>query len=65
MNGTASRAVKVPLTFLPKGRYQALVARDNADDAGAAVVERMAKNAGDVLEIPMRAGGGFVARFTR
>jgi alpha-glucosidase len=65
MNGPSARTVKVPLSFVPKGRYQALIARDNADDAGAVVVERVARNAGDVLEIPMRAGGGFVVSLTR
>lgn len=58
MNGATAKTVKVPLSFLPKGSYQAVVARDDADEAGAVIVERGARNAGDTLEIPMRAGGG-------
>ncbi|MGH3119063.1 MAG: glycoside hydrolase family 97 catalytic domain-containing protein [Gaiellales bacterium] len=64
MNGPTSRSVKVPLSFLPKGKYQTLLVRDNADDAGAVVVERGEKAAGEALEIPMRAGGGFVVRIS-
>jgi alpha-glucosidase len=62
MNGPAAKSVKIPLAFLQKGTYQALIVRDNVDDGAAVVVERGAKTAADTLEIPMRAGGGFVVR---
>jgi Alpha/beta hydrolase domain/Glycoside hydrolase 97/Glycosyl-hydrolase 97 C-terminal, oligomerisation len=62
MNGPTAQTVKVSLSFLPKGTYQALVARDNAEDVAAVVVERGTRTAGETLEIPMRAGGGFVVR---
>jgi len=65
MNGPAARTAKVPLSFLPKGNYQSVVVRDNLDDPAAVVVERGTRSSGDALELPMRAGGGFVARFTR
>jgi len=65
MNGPAARTAKVPLSFLPKGNNQSVVVRDNLDDPAAVVVERGTKSSGDALELPMRAGGGFVARFTR
>jgi alpha-glucosidase len=65
MNGPTARTVKVPLSFLARGTYQALVARDNAEDAAAVVVERGTRSQGDALEIQMRAGGGFVVRLAR
>jgi alpha-glucosidase len=64
MNGPAAKTAKIPLAFLPKGTYQALIVRDNVDDAAAVVVERETRSVGDTLEIPMRAGGGFIVRIT-
>jgi alpha-glucosidase len=64
MNGPTARSVKVPLSFLEKGRHELLLARDNADNPGAVVIERGTKVAADALEISMRSGGGFVARLT-
>ena len=65
MNGATAKTMKVPLSFLPKSGSQMLLARDNADDAKVVVVERGTRRSGELLEISMRAGGGFIARFTR
>jgi alpha-glucosidase len=64
VNGPTARTVRIPLSFLSKGRYQTLVVRDNLDDAAAVVVEKHEIASGHALEIAMRAGGGFVVRLT-
>jgi alpha-glucosidase len=65
MNGPTAKSVKVPLSFLPKGTFQAIVARDNPDDAAMVMVERGPRRSGETLDVSMRAGGGFIARLTR
>lgn len=63
MNGPAARTVKVDLSFLPTGTWRALVVRDNLENDAAVEVET--REVSRVLEIPMRAAGGFVIRLTR
>jgi alpha-glucosidase len=64
MNGPEARTVQVPLGFLGRGSYDALLARDRADEAGAVDVERSTADRQTTLSIVLRAGGGFVGRFT-
>jgi hypothetical protein len=42
-----------------------MIVRDNLDEDGAEVIETKEARRGQPLEIPMRAAGGFVVRFTR
>jgi alpha-glucosidase len=63
MNGPTARKLTVPLAFLPRGANQATIVRDNADDPASVKIENIRVNAKGFLEIDMRAGGGFVARF--
>jgi alpha-glucosidase len=63
MNGPAARTFKIDLRFL-KGAADALVVRDTLDDPGGVHVERRKMRAGETLEIPARAAGGFVVRLT-
>jgi alpha-glucosidase len=63
MNGPGERTVKVDLSFLPKGTYNALVVRDRLDNDAAVEVET--RQVREAIEIPMRASGGFVVRLTR
>jgi alpha-glucosidase len=65
MNGPTARTVTIDLSFLSNGSYQGLIARDRLDDAAAVDVERRTVSKRQPLEIPMRAGGGFVVRLTR
>ncbi len=64
MNGPAARTVDVPLSFLGPGDYQAVLARDAADDAAVRVEKTKVTRAGS-LRIEMRAGGGFIGRFLK
>ena len=65
LNGANEKSIKVPLTFLGKGRWRALMARDSAEDAAAVKIENAGYESGASLAIDLRAGGGFIARFTR
>jgi alpha-glucosidase len=63
MNGTAPRTVAIDLAVVKAGG-EALIVRDNPDDPGAMVVETKKVRAGEKLEIPTRAAGGFVIRIS-
>ncbi len=65
MCGPEPKTISVPLKFLGEGEYKAELVRDAKDDAGAVNVERTTAQSGDVLNIEMAHGGGFVGRFTK
>jgi alpha-glucosidase len=64
MNGSTARTVKIPLGFLGAGKRQATIARDRKDDAAALTIENIFLTRNDSLTIELRAGGGFIGRFT-
>jgi len=64
LNGPAERTVAVPLSFLRDGDYDALVVSDSEDEpAAVAVASRQHKQA-DELQLELRAGGGWIGRFS-
>jgi alpha-glucosidase len=65
MNGSTARSIKVPLTFLGRNQYQAMLVRDRQDDAAAVEIETPMVSGKDLLTIALRAGGGFIARFAK
>jgi alpha-glucosidase len=65
LNGPTARTLKIDLGFLGAGRHDALVVRDQADDAAAVAVEKMSATARTSLTADLRASGGLIARFTR
>ena len=65
MNGEKERRVNVDLSFLGRGKYEAMLVRDVTNDAATVKVEQQPANRADLLQIELRPGGGFVARFTR
>jgi alpha-glucosidase len=64
MCGPEARTAKVPLLFLGDGPYRATVVQDEGDGSTVAVTNRTHQRT-DALSLDLRAGGGFVARFTR
>lgn len=64
MNGATARTIKLPLRFLSAGKYQAMLVRDEREKADAVKVEKTTMRGTDSLIVELRAGGGFVARFT-
>jgi alpha-glucosidase len=64
-NGPTGRTVKVPLSFLGSGKYQAMLVRDSQDDAAAVTTETATLSRTDRFSIELRSGGGFVGRFSK
>jgi alpha-glucosidase len=64
LNGPSARTLRIDLGFLRLSRYDALVAKDRMDDAGAVVIDKATMSKGDALTIELRAAGGYIARFT-
>jgi len=64
MNGPTARNLKLPLTFLGQGKYQAVLVRDQQADAASVKIENSTMSRKELLSIDMREGGGFVASFS-
>ena len=65
LNGRQPRTVRVPLSFLGKGRYRATIVRDHKENGAAVELEDRSVTARDSVDLSLRDGGGFVARFSR
>jgi alpha-glucosidase len=65
MNGLSGRTIRVPVHFLDRGEYRTTLVRDQQDDPAAVRIENLSTARYDSLVIKMRAGGGFVGRFSR
>jgi alpha-glucosidase len=63
LNGPQARTLHLKPSFLAPGRHDTLVVRDVRDDPAAVTVERGAASRSDDLNIDLRPGGGFIARF--
>jgi len=59
------RTIKVPLTFLGEGAYQASLVHDDKVNDGAVVMKNAILRRRDTLTIEMRSGGGCVGRFLK
>jgi alpha-glucosidase len=65
MCGPEAKTIKVPLSFLGDGRYNASLVRDDKENDAAVVLEDKTVQRTDTLNIEMTNGGGFVGRFTK
>jgi alpha-glucosidase len=65
LNGPEARTVRVPLSFLGTGPYRSLLVRDRKDDPAALDVGESTATRDDSVDVDLRAGGGFIARFTK
>jgi alpha-glucosidase len=65
MCGAEAKTIKVSLSFLGGGRYNASLVRDDKENDAAVVLETRTVRRGDMLTIEMTSGGGFVGRFKR
>jgi alpha-glucosidase len=65
MNGATERTVKIRLTFLGRGMYQATLARDWKNEAAAITIGNASVGRNETLTIELRAGGGFIGRFAK
>jgi alpha-glucosidase len=64
MNGPGARTIQVPLSFLSTGRYQSALVRDEAPDGSTVRLESRVQTQKDTIALELRAGGGFLGRFT-
>ena len=65
LNGPEARTLRLPLSFLKAGNHRALMVRDRDDDPAAVRLEEATVTKDDAIDIRLRAGGGFIARFDR
>jgi alpha-glucosidase len=65
VNGPTAAKLSLPPSFLGSGEYRALLVRDCKDDPAAMKIEEATVTKEDSISIDLRAGGGFVARFTK
>jgi alpha-glucosidase len=65
MNGPSGKNLRIPLSFLGRGEYQAMLVRDLTDEPAAVKIEKIAVKPRESLVIELRPGGGFIGRFTR
>ena len=63
-NGPAARTVDIPLTFLGRGTYPALLVHDDMAEPAAVRMQNATFRRGQSLRIELRAGGGFIGRFS-
>jgi alpha-glucosidase len=62
LNGPEARTLRVELKFLGPRSYNSTLVRDDPDNAAAERIERAMLTRQGLLEISLRAGGGFIAR---
>jgi alpha-glucosidase len=66
LNGPTERSLQIPLSFLEKGTwYNALIVCDRLLDPATVKLEKAFTRNTDTFPIKMRAGGGYIARFTK
>ena len=63
MNGTQPKQINIPLLFLQKGSYNAVIAADDPSNTASVVMQRSAFVSSDVINLDLVAGGGYIARF--
>ena len=65
MCGPQAQRIKVPLSFLDEGRYNASLVYDDKESDAAVVMKNSTVRRGDTITIEMSNGGGFVGRFLK
>jgi alpha-glucosidase len=65
LNGRTPRTLRLPLGFLGKGDWDGQLVRDDPANGAALVVEKRRLGRATSLDLSLRDGGGFVARFTK
>ncbi len=65
MCGPQARTIHVPLSFLADGQYKSVQVHDSPADDTKVEIENTIQRHSDSLTIELRAGGGFLARFSK
>ena len=64
MNGTRSKQISIPLLFLKKGSYDAVIAADDPLNTASVIIQRSSVSSNEVINLDLEPGGGYIARFT-
>jgi alpha-glucosidase len=62
-NGTASKKMRISLSFLGKGEYQVRSVGDVKDNPAAVDIQNLKVNRSGFLNLDLQSGGGFIASF--
>lgn len=65
MNGTTARQVKIKLSFLSKGKYKAIIAKDEKTDQHTAIKEQLILSNNKYLTVNLNAAGGYIAQLSK
>jgi alpha-glucosidase len=65
MRAGPAQSLKIPLSFLGEGKYQATLVRDAKDNPAAVEIETATFDRNGSLNVELQSGGGFIGRFTR
>jgi alpha-glucosidase len=65
INGLEPKNIKIPLSFIGEGSYKTFILNDNPANPADAIISEGKATKGDVFDISLGKGGGFMARFTR
>lgn len=64
MNGTQPKQFKISLSFLPKGKFNAVIAADDPANSASVKMKQSLFSSTDFIDLDLVAGGGFIARLT-
>jgi len=65
INGLAPKSLKIPLSFLSGGTYQAMLVSDDKDNPAAVKIENKPIKKSETIDLQLSEGGGFIGRFTK
>jgi alpha-glucosidase len=64
LNGTKTKHVSIPLSFLGTTAYKATLIRDDKSNSAAVKIEHKTLKQQDKIELDLGEGGGFIGRFS-
>ncbi len=65
MNGNESADIRIPLSFLPSGKWKATVVQDDKNNPAALTVSTAVYRKDQVIHLSLAAGGGYIARCSK
>jgi len=65
INGVAPKSLKIPLSFLSGGTYQAMLVGDDKANSAAVKIENKPIKKSEIINLELGEGGGFIGRFTK
>ena len=64
MNGTSAKHISMPLNFLKPGKYNAIIATDDALPASV-IINKTSLASTDVINLSLQPGGGYIAMLSQ